>query len=76
MPLPNFGFGAGDYKEFAIAMDNPPDPNMDGRRRDTLGNRLAMMGDVFSGRIVVLDELEAEFGVGPRRTIIRVLDYV
>lgn len=45
-------------------------------RRDSLGNRLSIKVDLFSGRMVVLDEVEGEEGAEGRSTVVRVLEYV
>lgn len=45
-------------------------------RRDSLGNRLSIKVDLFSGRMVVLDEVEGEDGEEGRGTVVRVLEYV
>lgn len=46
-------------------------------RRDLLGNRLSMKVDLFSGRMVVLDEIEGDEGEEERRTmVVRVMEYV
>lgn len=57
---------------------NPGGPGfMGGRRRDMPGNSLAMSADMFSGRVVVLDEVEGAPVAGrSRRTIVRILEYV